>query len=103
MNSLDSSINKNRSFFVKIEETGLGQLLRFIKNRPVTIQNIQNLRNIEKPKTENSSNKAKKNWAKTQKLVSLPFLVFPQNLKFEFSTKTVRFFWFSVKSVGSGF
>jgi hypothetical protein len=57
MNSLDSSINKNRSFFVKIEETGLGQLLRFIKNRPVT---IQNLRNIEKPKTENSSNKAKK-------------------------------------------
>jgi hypothetical protein len=60
MNSLDSSINKNRSFFVKIEETGLGQLLRFIKNRPVTIQNIQNLRNIEKPKTENSSNKAKK-------------------------------------------
>jgi hypothetical protein len=78
MNSLDSSINKNRSFFVKIEETGLGQLLRFIKNRPVTIQNIQNLRNIEKPKTENSSNKAKKTEQKPKTWSVYRFWFFPK-------------------------
>jgi hypothetical protein len=63
---------------VKIEETGLGQLLRFIKNRPVTIQNIQNLRNIEKPKTENSSNKAKKTEQKPKNWSVYRFWFFPK-------------------------